>query len=73
MQLSLIRHALDLFESARLPRTTVQTPFRWSDDETWKDRYARVDAEAAERLRLAGEERRVQQQEARASGRTRSS
>jgi len=73
MQLSLVRHALDLFESARLPRTTVQTPFRWSDDEDWKDRYARVDAEAAEQLRLAGEKRRAQQQESRVSGRTRSS
>ena len=73
MQLSLIRHALDLFESARLPRTTVQTPFRWSEDETWKDRYARVDVEAAEGLRRAGEERRTQQEESRVSGRARSS
>jgi hypothetical protein len=73
MQLSMIRYAFDLFESARLPRTTVQTPFRWSDDEAWKDRYARVDPEAAERLRSTGETRRAQQEESRASGRARSS
>ena len=36
MQRTIIGMALDLLESARLPRTTVQTPFQWSDDETWK-------------------------------------
>ena len=34
MQRAIVGMALDLVESARLPRTTVQTPFRWSDDET---------------------------------------
>ncbi len=61
MQRAILGHALDLFESARLPRTTVQAPFRWSDDDSWRDRYARVDPEQAEALRRAGERRRANQ------------
>jgi len=73
MQRELVGHALDLFESARLPRTTVQTPFIWDDDDSWKERYARVDEAEADRLRRAGEARRAAQGEAHASGRARSS
>ena len=36
MQREIVGVALDLFESARLPRTTVQTPFVWSDDQSWR-------------------------------------
>jgi D-proline reductase (dithiol) PrdB len=72
MQRDLVGHALDLLETARLPRTTVQTPFVWDEDESWKERYARVDAEEAHRLRRAGEARRAQQEQAHTSGRTRS-
>jgi hypothetical protein len=64
MQRAILSHALDLLESARLPRTTVQTPLCWSDDESWKQRYARVDPERAEALRRAGEQRRAQQRAA---------
>ena len=56
--------ALDLLESAVAPRTTVQTPFRWSDDDGWKQAFARVDAERLEQIRRAGEERREQQRRA---------
>jgi len=35
--------ALDLLESARAPRTTVQSPLAWSSDATWKLDYANVD------------------------------
>jgi len=61
MQREIVAMALDLLESARLPRTTVQTPFPWSDDESWKQNYARVDPERIEALRRAGERRRAQQ------------
>ncbi len=71
MQRAIVGFALDLLESATLPRTTVQTPFVWSDDASWKDRYARVDPEKAEALRRAGEARRAQQQAQKAAGRTR--
>jgi hypothetical protein len=65
--------ALDLLESATLPRTTVQTPYVWSDDASWKDAYARIDPEHAEALRRAGEVRRARQQQARLEGHTRTS
>ncbi len=73
MQRELVGHALDLLETARLPRTTVQTPYVWDEDDSWKARYARVDAAEAERLRRAGEARRAMQEKAHVSGRARSS
>ena len=71
MQRAIVAMAFDLLESATVPRTTVQTPFAWSEDESWKDAYARVDAEKAEALRRAGEARRERQQGAREAGRVR--
>jgi len=73
MQLRIVGHALDLLESAVLPRTSVQTPFVWSEDASWKDRYARVDPERAEKLRRAGDARRAKQSTAKDEGRARSS
>ncbi len=72
MQLRIVGYALDLLESATLPRTSVQTPFVWSDDASWKDRYARVDTERAEKLRRAGDARREKQTTAKDEGRARS-
>jgi hypothetical protein len=66
MQHAIVGFALDLLESARLPRTTVQTPLRWGDEESWRQRYARVAPEQAEGLRRAGEQRRAQQRAAKA-------
>jgi len=71
MQHRIVGHALDLFETATLPRTTVQTPFAWSEDETWRERYGHVDPERADDLRRAGEARRAAQQRARDQGLTR--
>ena len=71
MQHRIVGLALDLLESAALPRTTVQTPYLWSEDESWKERYARVDPENAEKLRVMGEARRARQQQASAEDRTR--
>ncbi len=73
MQRQIVGYALDLLETARLPRTTVQTPLRWSDDESWKASYARLDPERIEALRRAGERRRAQQEAARSEGRVRDS
>ena len=36
-------HALDLLETAPLPRITVQSPFRWIDDSSWKDHLLAMD------------------------------
>ena len=72
MQLRIVGYALDLLESATLSRTSVQTPFVWSDDASWKDRYARIDPERAEKLRRAGEARRAKQARTKGDGRARS-
>lgn len=43
MQRSILGMALDLLDSARAPRTTVQTPFRWAEDCAWKRDFYRLD------------------------------
>ncbi len=73
MQREIAGLALDLLESATLPRTTVQTRFVWSEDRSWKDNYARVDPDQSERLRKAGEARRARQERAKEDGRARTS
>jgi len=57
MQRSIIDMALDLIERAWAPRTTVQTPFQWSDED-WRKNFMRVDESNREALAHAGEERR---------------
>ncbi len=44
MQRRIVAMALDLLESARAPRTSVQTPFIWSDDHSWRDRYMELES-----------------------------
>jgi len=67
MQQATLGHALDLLESARLPRSTVQTPFKWSEDESWRSVYARVDEGNREALRREGAARRALQAQASAT------
>ncbi len=45
--------ALELFESATFPRTTVHTPFNWDTNE-WRDNYMAVREGDLEALALAG-------------------
>jgi D-proline reductase (dithiol) PrdB len=68
MQRAITGMALDLLESASAPRTTRQTPFVWSEDESWKDAYARVAPEDALRIRRAGDARRARQTRAKRRG-----
>ena len=65
MQRSILGTALTLLERAWMPRTTVQTPFRW-DNDAWRDAFMRVDDGNREALARAGEERRRRQAEAKA-------
>ncbi len=44
MQRCIVGMGLDLLESARAPRTTVQTPFVWSEDQSWRDNYMRIES-----------------------------
>ena len=73
MQGEIAGRALDLLESATMARTTVQLPYVWDEDASWKDRYARVDPVRAAKLKAAGDARRARQQAAKAQGRSRSS
>jgi hypothetical protein len=40
-----------------MPRTTVQTPFQW-DNEEWREKFMRVDESNLETLAKEGEMRR---------------
>jgi D-proline reductase (dithiol) PrdB len=70
MQHRIVGFALGLFESATLPRTTVQTPYAWSEDDSWKQCYARVDPADAEQMRSMGETHRTRQQQAKGGATT---
>ena len=63
MQHATIELALDLFETAIVPRTTVQTPFVWPAGSAWRANYMRVDESNIDELRAAGRRRRAQQAE----------
>jgi hypothetical protein len=71
MQRRIVGHALDLLESATCPRTTVQASFSWSEDPSWRNRYARIDPSQAENLRRAGEARRALQERLKTEGKVR--
>jgi hypothetical protein len=42
-QRGLVSMALDLLETAGASRTTVQSPYRWAEDPSWKDDFYRLD------------------------------
>jgi len=43
MQCAIVGMGLDLLETASAPRTTVQTAFLWSEDQSWRDNYMRLE------------------------------
>lgn len=47
MQRTIVGTALNVLETARFPRTTVQTPFRWDTAGEWRASYMRLTEEAA--------------------------
>jgi len=57
MQRSIVGMALDLLERAWMPRTTIQTPFRWVNED-WRENFMRVDDSNREALAREGQERR---------------
>lgn len=71
MQRLIVETALDLLESASKPRTTVQTPFLWSDDPSWRANYMKVDATNREALAEAGKARRAAYERLHNAGRLR--
>ncbi len=64
MQRAVAEMALELLESARVPRTTVQTPFSWSGD-AWRAGYMSLAGADIEELRRQGERRRREREEQR--------
>ena len=72
MQKQCVGMALDMLEHSFAPRTTVQTPFVWSADHTWRDQYMRLDESNRAELARLGEERRQDQMAAKSDGRARS-
>ena len=71
MQRAIVGMGLDLLESATGPGTTVQTPFVWSADESWRDEYMKVDPARLHEYRAMGEARRAVRESAKATGRLR--
>ncbi len=69
MQSKITGFALDLLDTATMARTTVQTPYVWDEDASWKDRYARVDDADAAKLKAAGDARRTRENDAKREGR----
>ena len=47
-----LRGALTLLEEATAPRTTVQSPLQWADNEDWKRDYANIDRLSAAEIAL---------------------
>ena len=71
MQRQIVEAALALLETATEARTTRRLPYRWSADETWRDRYMAFGAEELAELRQRGEERKAHRQAWRDAGRAR--
>ena len=71
LQAGIAAAATDLFESAVEPGTIVTMPYRWSDDESWRDGYYKVSDENIDELHRAGEERRAMRARLRETGRIR--
>ncbi|MEM1333718.1 MAG: hypothetical protein AAGG08_09695 [Actinomycetota bacterium] len=59
-QRSIVGLALDVLETARHPRTTVQAPNRWPNDE-WRTAFMEVNDDNRGALAAAGERRRARQ------------
>jgi D-proline reductase (dithiol) PrdB len=71
MQHDVVTAALALLDTAKRARTTAHLPYRWSDDERWRERYLEVRPEDLAELAARGAERRAFRERMRAEGRVR--
>lgn len=71
MQRKSVASALSLVETALLPGAVISTGFRWSDNDDWKENYARVDDSNRDALLRMGEENRKRRALNRVEGLTR--
>jgi hypothetical protein len=60
MQRAIVGTALDLVDRAWMPRTSIQTPFQWKNED-WREAFMRVDDKNREALAREGEARRSHQ------------
>ena len=72
MQKQIIGQALSWIGAATDCLWLARSPVEWSDDQSWRDDYSRVDESNSEELKQRGEARRQQQEEAKRSGTARS-
>jgi hypothetical protein len=72
MQLSIINQAIALFRSSSETNTTERTTYIWSEDNSWRDGYSKVDKSNREELAQRGEARRRLQAEEKVAGLERS-
>ena len=72
MQRAVVSTGIDLLETASEPGMIVRTPYRWSTDEAWRDRYMEIRQEDLAKLAAMGEARRSNRQQLREQGRMRS-
>ena len=70
MQREIVSDALELFETAKAAKTVVYDTHEWGND-TWRSRYMQINPEDRERLRKAGENRRLERQRMRDEGQVR--
>lgn len=68
MQRAIITLALEQFNTMTPEHWLTRAPFQWSDDQSWRDNYSRVDDSNREALRKRGEERRARQDSAKRAG-----
>ena len=62
MQKAIMEMALTLLQDAWQARTTVQAPFRWAEDDEWRNVFMHVSQENMETLKKLGQARRAAQQ-----------
>ena len=55
-QAFILELALQVLESARAPRTTVESPLRWSSDPLWKLDYSNIERLSPEEIRRRRQE-----------------
>ncbi len=67
MQRAIAEQALALFTEANGPQTSLRLPWQWSEDQSWRDAYARVDEDNREQLLRLGDARRREQAENKSS------
>lgn len=71
MQSAIVRQALNLVVSAAAPGTIERAPFTWSEDNSWRERYLRVDDSNRQELAALGEQRRSLQKQKKGQGHSR--